>query len=76
MGDLIAENKAKLAKYRDEFERVFGVQLYTFFDLILGFDIILFDTRFLHTPDGKSTENVLRERYSERAVELVRELIS
>ena len=71
----------KLDGYRDnyrEFECVFGVPLKQFWDKFLGFDLLKFDDNFIKSGDldGVSMEDVVRERFGEDGVRIVKTLIS
>ena len=71
----------KLDGYSDnyrEFECIFGVPLKQFWDKFLGFDLLKFDDNFIKSGDldGVSMEDVVRERFGEDGVRIVKTLIS
>lgn len=57
-----------------EFEEIFGVPLSWFHSIFTGLTITSFDG-WLETPDGVSTEEFVKNKFGDRAVELVRELL-
>jgi hypothetical protein len=61
-------------KYGAEFKRIFGVALTPYMDLFTGFRITQFDSEVIHSPDGKSMQDVISECYGEEAVRLLKRL--
>jgi hypothetical protein len=61
----------------EAWERHFGHtnQLGKFFTYILGLNIIKFDEEVLHTPDNKTVEEWIKEKYGDEALDLVKKLI-
>jgi len=67
-------------KYNQEhflkFKKIFGLNLKDFWDVYTGFDIIGFDEWIGdETENGKSCKDVVKERYGEDGVKLIRSLI-
>jgi hypothetical protein len=56
------------------FRNTFGTHLSNYWD-ITGFDNIKFDEEFIKPPDGKSTSDIVREKYGDKAVELIEGLL-
>lgn len=59
-----------------EFELTFGKPLGHFMDPIFGFDLVRFDEHLIKPEEGQSTEEAIKARYGQRAVNLIRELIT
>lgn len=74
MKDIFTDNASK-RKLAQKFEHIFGVPFNKYFDNIYGFNILAFDDDVTKAPDGKSIEDVVRERYSQEAVDLIWELL-
>lgn len=75
ISDLVGDNVARGRQYADQFKRTFGRSIGPYMDKFTGFDVLKFDDEVIQPPDGKSTEEVVRERYGEDAVTLIRNLI-
>lgn len=75
MKDIIEHNKKLKADHSEEFSHTFGTSLFRFMHPLFGFDVIAFD-KWLETPDGTSTSDYLKVKYSGRAEELIAQLIS
>ncbi len=67
-------NKEKVERYRKQFHKVFGLQLYSYLNIITGFDIIKFD-KHLCVPGGISTREYINQKYGEDAVRLIEMLL-
>jgi len=73
--DTVLSNKAKIKKHRREFREIFGIDLNNYYDIIIGFDVIAFDEKFIQPAEGQSTHDKVNEKYGARAVDLVLELL-
>lgn len=64
----------KVPSIKDQalFMKIFGKPVNQFYN-IAGFDVIKFD-EFIAPPDGVSLQDVVRERYGDIAVDLVKSL--
>jgi len=71
----IQKNTALLTAHRDSFYRTFNRRLESFFHPLLGFDVILFDERFIKPQDGESTAQAVERIYGQDALELVYKLL-
>ena len=71
MGYLLKNNHNTRKKYRDTFHQIFGTGLEQFWDNIFGFDICKFDNNFLQTPDGKSLDEYVEEKYGKKGKEVI-----
>jgi len=69
------ENNKKRLEYAGMFQSVFGTSLGKFWDTITGFDIVKFDEEFMKTPDGTSTEELVRKRYGESGLSIIKHLM-
>jgi hypothetical protein len=67
------EKKDLYVKHAPEFQQIFGVRLKPYYDLLTGFDIIKFD-ELIKPGEDDSLEQAVRERFGDRAVELVKAL--
>ena len=59
-----------------KFKEIFGVSLKSFYGSALemamfGFDLIKFDKEFLKTPDGKSVNDYVKEKYGIEGYNLI-----
>lgn len=73
--ELMRRNVEKYKKHAPEFKHTFGIGLMpSFWNHLTGLGVIAFD-EWLNVPDGKSTEDIVRERYGEDAVKLCYALI-
>lgn len=70
-----SKNSELCHKYKIPFMETFKVSLFKFFSPITGFDICAFDS-WLKTPDGKSCSDWIKEKYGDKAVKLVSNLLS
>ena len=70
----ITARRKAFPKYSTKFRQYFGANLANYLHPIYGFEIIKFDG-LIQPPDGKSTKDVIAEKYGTEAVELVLELI-
>jgi len=68
-------NAKLFSENKDEFKRIFGINLLDYFCPITGFDIVRFDDNFIKSPDGKSMRQVIQEKYGNEGVELIERLI-
>lgn len=69
------QNHAAKRKLAPKFQETFGVPLSTYFDNILGFDIVAFDEDVIKSGDSKSMEETVRLKYSQEAVDLIWQLL-
>lgn len=77
MEDLIKLNNECIEKHKDEFKNTFGVDITNFFsgkNKVFGFDIIGFDKQIIQSGND-SPANVTREKYGQRAVDLINEIL-
>jgi len=58
---------------RDEFNRIFGLQLQDFFKKGKGFDVVSFDAA-MKVPNGASLQDFVQDKYGENAVALIKQL--
>jgi len=65
----------KLMPYKQKFESIFKLSLRNYAHPIFGFDIIKFDED-LKTPDGTSTSDFIKKKYSKEASELISKMIN
>lgn len=68
-------NKELRIRHDEDFMRAFSVSVAKFMHPYWGFDVIRFD-EWLRTPDGKSTDEFLQEKYGGVACDLVKALIA
>lgn len=61
-------------QHHAEFRRIFNQSMVKYMHPIFGFNVILFDD-WLKTPDGTSTADFLKEKYGQRAHDLIFSLI-
>jgi len=73
--NLMIQNRLTYIKHFEEFQDIFGVPLSQFWDKLLGFDVVKFDVNFIKPEEGKSTRQVVREKYGIRAEQLCTDLI-
>ncbi len=73
--DFLTKHKKCYMRHAREFQKVFGVRLFTYWDLVTGFDLIKFDDEVIKPPDGTSTAEAVEARYGSEAVKLIRGLI-
>jgi len=71
--DYVLKNKKKLHENRQRFQEIFGDNLEDYWDLT-GFDVIKFDD-LIKPIDGVSTEDTVREKYGQEAVDFVYSLM-
>lgn len=72
------QNYGRLAP---KFLETFGIPMRTFWpskmpELLLGFDLVAFDEKFICPHEDESCEEAVRRLFGEEAVELVRQLIA
>lgn len=58
-----------------QFKKLFGVNLRTYWDNFTGFDLIKFDDEVVKPKDGTSTRQAVRKKYGKEGVELIESLI-
>lgn len=75
MSNFILENRLRALENCDLFFGVFRVSLKRFWDNITGFDIIAFDAWLQGADSVESAESVIRSRYGEEGVRLIRALL-
>lgn len=73
--NMMLAHKDCYVKNERKFRHIFGIGMWQFQDLLMGFDILKFDD-WLKTPDGISTADYLTEKYGTEARDLVKRLIS
>ena len=73
--NFIAKNQWKLKNYRDDFKRLFKLNLHQYWD-ITGFDAIKFDEEVIKPPDGESTAEAVERIYGKEACDLCWKLIN
>jgi len=62
------------ARYRDEFRKVFGVELRGYWDNVTGFDIVKFDADFI--PPKECAKEHIQKRFGQAGVNLILKLIA
>lgn len=77
MMEMMKRHKEQIRIYRIKFQKVFGVPLARYFDLVLGFDIIKFDEDIIKSfeLDGKSMSDVIKEKHGQEGVDIINALI-
>ena len=73
--DTMYKNRELERKYSSLFYRTFGVPLHCYFSYITGFNITVFDSEIVKTPDNKSMREAVRERYGLRGESLILTLL-
>jgi hypothetical protein len=58
------------------FQAIFKVPLHRFWHPFWGFDVVRFDEQFIQAPDGRSTRDVVLERYGQAGVNLIDEILA
>jgi hypothetical protein len=75
MQEYAARNSRARSRYAGEFRRTFGVNLARpYWDNLFGFDVTAFDDGVIQSGE-RPTLDVVRERYGERAAQMVSELV-
>ncbi|MHA2329749.1 MAG: hypothetical protein ACXACR_14635 [Candidatus Hodarchaeales archaeon] len=72
---LIKSNDKIYRKNAREFKHIFGINLKPYWDNITGFDIVRFDEEFIKSPDGLSMEDVIKDKYNEIGVSIIKSLL-
>lgn len=70
----LRENKDCMVRYSKQFEQTFWRKLAAFMDPVGGFDVIAFDA-WIQTPEGRSTRDMVLEKYGDRAAAMLLDLI-
>lgn len=76
--DFAYENRKKYIAYSSLFYSIFGIPLFKFWDNLFGFDIIKFDEEFIKSDtehSGKSTADVVLEKFGEEGLRLIKLLL-
>jgi hypothetical protein len=74
--DYMARNSLRRDEYHTEFNKIFWpARLHDYWSNLTGFDIITFHEVFLRADLEVSTEAVVREKYGDRAVEVMQALL-
>ena len=60
---------------RRKFQELFGQDIRTYWDNLVGFDVVKFDEEFVKPRNGQSTKQKVKDKYGEEGVELVVSLI-
>lgn len=68
----VKDYTALTLEHEAEFNTIFaGVKLRDFMRGCMGFDLLKFDATVIKPNDGVSTRDTIKQRFGERAVELV-----
>ena len=67
----VKDYTALTLEHEAEFYTTFGVKLRGFMHGCMGFDLLRFDDTVIKPNDGVSTRDTIKQRFGERAVELV-----
>jgi len=70
----LLRNKEIFMQAAPEFKKIFGMNLFNYWCVYTGFDVIKFDDA-IQTPDGKSTSAFLKEKWGDEAEQFIRNLI-
>lgn len=73
--DFMMDFRRKYMAHATEFQHIFGRRLFDFWDNITGFDVIKFDEQFIKPDEGQSTQDAVRGKYGDIAVELIHKLL-
>lgn len=68
------QRKQAADAFAAEFQKQTSQRIRSFFDVVLGFDVIKWDS-WLEVPDGESTAQVTTKRYGEGFMEKIRALL-
>lgn len=75
-GKHVLKNRMACLDNCDKFQVIFKTRLKPFWkDNIFGFDILAFDA-WLGVPDGKSTNEVIKERYGQEGLDVIDDLLA
>ena len=72
---LFQKNRDVYGQEHRNFTNMFGAGLMVYWDNLTGFDVVKFDEEFLKSPDGKSVEDITRERYGDEGVRILKALL-
>jgi hypothetical protein len=64
-----------LLKYGPKFKEIFRTDLKPFMNYLTGFDIIKFDEGIVKPKDGISTRQTILDKWGQKAVDLIAELM-
>ena len=73
--DMLVRHRWLEHTYHYEFERIFGVNLMTYWDMITGFDLVKFDDEVLQTPDHIGARDICIRKFGQRAADVIVYLI-
>lgn len=64
----------RFSRFKRPFESTFRLRFQDYMDPIFGFNVIKLD-QHLGVPDGTSTSDFIKNKYGEKAVRMVREML-
>ena len=74
LAEIVAPNKKLFLGEERTFQRIFGTHIKPYINLVTGFDLVKFDEEVVKSGT-RSMEEVLRERYGEDSIHVIKRLI-
>ena len=73
--DLMAKNRSRYVVYADRFQAVFGTPLHIYWDVVLSFDIVQFDTHVVKSGRHESITDAVMRQWGIEGVNILRGLV-
>jgi hypothetical protein len=71
MRDLLMAKKLCYDQHAPKFQRIFGIRLRPYWDMLTGFNVVKFDEEFVKPADGTSTRDAVLAQWGEEGVDLI-----
>jgi hypothetical protein len=72
---MVQNNKRLGMECKYLFQRIFGIPIGQYHNILTGFDIIRFDKEIIQSPDGVSCAEAIEQKYGKEALDLISKLI-
>lgn len=71
MLDTIRKHRRLYSTYNNSFFKIFNIALSSYFDDVMGFDIVKFDEDIIKSPDNVSMADCVKDKYGQDGYDLL-----